>query len=94
MLSVKMEEIEADGMLRAFDATLRNASAQSVRLARLVRRRGAALMSPAGSVDSGNGLLRYAGSRMTRFRSRPGLVCRRVTHPRQCQCQIRTIGIL
>src|SRR5260370_287790 len=30
--------------------------------------------------------------RMTRFGSRPGLVCKRVTHPRQCQCQIRTIG--
>src|SRR5260370_23629114 len=35
LLSVKMEEIEADGMLRAFDVTLRNASAQSVRLREL-----------------------------------------------------------
>jgi hypothetical protein len=30
-----MEEIEADGMLRAFNVTLRNASAQSVRLREL-----------------------------------------------------------
>jgi hypothetical protein len=35
LLSVKMEEIEADGMLRAFDVTLRNASVQSVRLREL-----------------------------------------------------------
>ena|SRR5882672_3570746 len=35
LLSVKMEEIEADGMLRAFDITLRNTSAQSVRLREL-----------------------------------------------------------
>jgi hypothetical protein len=35
LLSVKMEEIEAQGMLRAFDVTLRNASAQSVRLREL-----------------------------------------------------------
>jgi hypothetical protein len=34
-LSVKMEEIEAEGMLRAFDVTLRNTSAQSVRLREL-----------------------------------------------------------
>jgi hypothetical protein len=35
LLSVKMEEIEAKGMLRAFNVTLRNASAQSVRLREL-----------------------------------------------------------
>src|SRR5260370_39860890 len=35
LLSVKMEEIDADGMLRAFDVTLRNASAKSVRLREL-----------------------------------------------------------
>jgi hypothetical protein len=35
LLSVKMEEIEAEGMLRAFDVTLRNTSAQSVRLREL-----------------------------------------------------------
>ena len=35
LLSAKMEEIEADGMLRAFDVTLRNTSAQSVRLGQL-----------------------------------------------------------
>jgi hypothetical protein len=35
LLSVKMEEIEAEGMLRAFDVTLRNNSAQSVRLREL-----------------------------------------------------------
>src|SRR5712664_165320 len=35
LLSVKVEEIEAKGMLRAFDVTLRNASAQSVRLREL-----------------------------------------------------------
>jgi hypothetical protein len=35
LLAVKMEEIKADGMLRAFDVTLCNASAQSVRLREL-----------------------------------------------------------
>jgi hypothetical protein len=35
LLSVKMEEMEAKGMLRAFNVTLRNASAQSVRLREL-----------------------------------------------------------
>jgi hypothetical protein len=35
LLSVKMEEIEAEGMLRAFDVTLRNTSTQSVRLREL-----------------------------------------------------------
>jgi hypothetical protein len=35
LLSVKMEEIEAEGMLRAFDVTLSNTSAQSVRLREL-----------------------------------------------------------
>jgi hypothetical protein len=35
LLSVTMEEIEADGMLRAFDVTLRNVSIQSIRLREL-----------------------------------------------------------
>jgi hypothetical protein len=35
LLSVKMEEIEAENMLRAFDVTLRNTSTQSVRLREL-----------------------------------------------------------
>ncbi|MET4258239.1 hypothetical protein ABIC09_003181 [Bradyrhizobium sp. S3.12.5] len=35
LLSIKMEEIDAGDMLRAFDITLRNVSAQSVRLREL-----------------------------------------------------------